>query len=819
MGEKIKCFVKNCKRQFETVQAIKLHFNISHQFGLNNEVCCIQNKCRRTFSTFQTFKSHLMKKHGFPEKKIVNPKPANQVERPSYNEILPSTSLVTDNVFDNDEKLENDFHVPMNCDEDEFSETELASNIEFLAASFCAKLYSNPVIPRKEVQYVVESTMELLSSGFVPLFKKILKSADSHEESKDDRARSNEIIQLLDTSFQNLATEKLRLRYFEKSEFLINPVSFYVGNMECSKNVGNRTTLNLVKQTAEFVPLRAVLKKFFEAPNVLSAVLKNINELETAKGDTYHFMQSPLWAKIKASQAPGKLLLPIFLFHDDVEINNPLGTHAGIHKLGATYISIPAIPNEYFSRLENIFLALLCHASDRAQNGNLAMFHLLIDELKYLETKGIQLQFSEKESKTIYFSLALILGDNLGMNQILGFSESFNSHHYCRFCIADKCECKKATESDSSLSRTEKNYCVGSFGVTENCVWNEVPSYRVYKNKSGDHMHDLREGICRYELGLTLNYFIIEKNFFTLDRLNERIKCFYYGKYESNTPPMIKIESIKNGYVIMSAAEMSCLYRYLGLIIGDLVPENDPVWELYLMLKEIISVVNLKIISHSTPKYLKLLIKDHHELFLQLFKDQDLKPKHHFITHYPEIMEEVGPLAHISCMRYEARHRPIKTGAKATPSRVNITKTLAKKNQLNFAERIMSEKGFGPSSTFGPLIENNNSNSISGYKWVIINQIKYIPKITVLFTGTDELTTMPEFCLIDKIFLDDDDDVNFSLNKLQVFGFNSHVDAYEVRLLKNPCLCTVKFSSITDIFPTSGILRYGNTGDTYVCFR
>lgn len=81
------------------------------------------------------------------------------------------------------------------------------------------------------------------------------------------------------------------------------------------------------------------------------------------------------------------IVIPIFLFYDDFEINNPLGSHASIHKLGAAYISLAGIPIEYRSKLENIFLSLLCHSSDRVSHGNYAVFNISIEELKFLETK------------------------------------------------------------------------------------------------------------------------------------------------------------------------------------------------------------------------------------------------------------------------------------------------------------------------------------------------------------------------------------------------------------------------------------------------
>lgn len=36
------------------------------------------------------------------------------------------------------------------------------------------------------------------------------------------------------------------------------------------------------------------------------------------------------------------------------------------------------------------------------------------------------------------------------------------------------------------------------------------------------------------------------------------------------------MEHIRKCHIIMNAAEMACLVRYLGFIIGDKIPVNDP---------------------------------------------------------------------------------------------------------------------------------------------------------------------------------------------------------------------------------------------------
>lgn len=86
-----------------------------------------------------------------------------------------------------------------------------------------------------------------------------------------------------------------------------------------------------------------------------------------------------------------KIIFPLFLYFDDLGINNPLGSHAGNQQLGAVYISLTYLPPELSSSLVHIFLVSLFKADDKKQYGNKKIFKDLISELNFLETVGIDI--------------------------------------------------------------------------------------------------------------------------------------------------------------------------------------------------------------------------------------------------------------------------------------------------------------------------------------------------------------------------------------------------------------------------------------------
>jgi len=98
----------------------------------------------------------------------------------------------------------------------------------------------------------------------------------------------------------------------------------------------------------------------------------------------------------------------------------------------------------------------------------------------------------------------------------------------------------------------------------------------------------------------------------------------------------------------MSAREVMTFIHYFPLMVGDLVPENDEVWSFFLILLQINDQLLSYTFNTNSIKYLKQLISTHNKQYTILFNDT-LKPKHHFLIHYPTIIENSGPPRNYWC--------------------------------------------------------------------------------------------------------------------------------------------------------------------------
>lgn len=127
---------------------------------------------------------------------------------------------------------------------------------------------------------------------------------------------------------------------------------------------------------------------------------------------------------------------------------------------------------------------------------------------------------------------------------MLELVENFASNYYCRICIGVKDKLDKQYKEDISLLRKQGDYLNHLehqlYGVKDKCVWNGLKYFHIYENRSCDIMHDLFEGVHRYDLAHILKGLIDTKQF-TLQTLNTRIKYTAYEYSERNILPSIKV--------------------------------------------------------------------------------------------------------------------------------------------------------------------------------------------------------------------------------------------------------------------------------------
>ena len=492
-----------------------------------------------------------------------------------------------------------------------------------------------------------------------------------------------------------------------------------------------------------------------------------------------------------------------------------------MHKIGSLYFTILNLPPKFRSSLSNCYLVGLYNASDVKNYGFDHILQPLVKDTKELEGEGIHISTNVFEGQ-VRAGIAQVTGDNLGVNGICGFVESFVSHHFCRHCKMHINQMRNAQTECHELLRTQQNYeddveirNPTETGIKALCCLNNVEHFQVATNHAPDVMHDILEGVCGVEIHLVLAS-LIHEGFFDLDTLNSRLTSFDYSPCDSkNKPSPIDNKKLQNpdGAPGQTAAQMWCLVRYLPLIIGDLVPENNQYLELILLLLECMDFIFCPEITREETIFLKQMIKDHHEHFLALYQDRRLKPKHHFMIHYPRQMRLLGPVVNFWAMRFEAKHRFFKRLGHIVCNYQNILQTLAKRQQMFLCYNLMSRKDLadrdveiGPGSTslvvsleraefLSASINVHLFSEVYVATWCMINGIKYHRNLLVTNgTSSDNFPIFERIIYIICV----EAHVKLVTEPCQTIKYDRHTHSYAVQQTAGPLWSIIPIEHLHD---------------------
>lgn len=714
------------------------------------------------------------------------------------------------------------------------TDDEINEVIENKIEGFFSSLNSNPSIPFSHVQATTNSVNNLLKDVNNMYRQKIMNLCATlgKEDAFHIVSSMDGLFARVNSSLNSNKSNYLQLKKMEGKGSYIPPKVVILGRVLKRKRIKGIYRTVPVKECSVFIPLRKVLTKFLSQEGVLTDILNYIESLDKDELLLKNFVQGNVW-RSTPHRSDG-ITLPLFVFNDCFECGNPLGGHAGINKVNSTYVSLPCLPPEKKSSLSSIFVALLVKSVNLKRFGKKAVFKPLIKELNFLIKKGIQVSVSENVTRRIFFQSSLLVGDNLGLNCLGGFTENFSRSNFCcRFCKSDKTERDFMVVENPELLRKVEDYeadvaikNLKMTGIKERCVFNDVANFHVLKNMSVDIMHDIFEGIAKRDILFLLHHYVKVKRYLTLSELNVRINNFNFGAADmSNRPPCFTIVSLQDTKktLKMSSSETICLVKYFGLLLGDLIPSNDPSWKLYKLLRKIVNIVMSPSLNIEFRHSLISLVQEHHFLYLALTK-KSLTLKHHNLLHYPRLIHDFGPLIHFWTMRFESKHRILKSVANSVATRTNICLTIAKKIQVQFSHNLQSQKFSKNVLAYGRNeVEKNDqafwanfnecflTNSYRGVlhspntvrcSWIEINGTKYLEG-TTLYVDVHEETSLPIFGLLRKVFISNDQDVYFLCKNFQTIGFCKHLCAFEIESVSSHSI--YEQSKIQDHHPHTAI--------------
>lgn len=782
---------------------------------LKQKVSCPYQGCNFQSSNYSTFNAHKSKEHP------VHSTMAFKSEILSGNipeEPPPSLNIqAEDNVSVADDS---DFEV-MDSEDAKGLESQLEHNV----AALFLKMSSVLNISETSLQEVIEQINQIHSLSQPLLHTSLQRILDQPNDSLvgeivREVSKSNAFLRFTSPG-GSLSTASKRKAYILNNFSVVMPIEFVLKND---------------KQTVVYVPILQMLQALLANKDILDKAMSP----EANLTQTYNSFRDGSCFKSNSLLKEQVFRIVLFLYIDDFEVANPLGTSRNKHKLCAVYWALGNLHSKYRSSLHCIQLALLCKTSGIKDHGYGETLRPLLQDLVSLEQHGV---YVEQLGVSVKGTVLFVAADNLAAHSLGGFFESFTVSQMCRFCMAKREEIQaKEVRTGSFQPRTEENHdqqvknvqqdpsLAPQFGVKRSCpLTDSLEHFHVVDGYPPDLMHDLLEGIVPGELALCLKV-LISNGYFSLETLNQAIKQFPYTfSDKTNQPQLVR----KNFYLSTMATiggnahENWALLRHLPLMIGHHIPEGDETWEVLMNLKDLVELAVSASFTEESLYFFDCKIAEHRDLFQKVFPNEKLRPKHHYIEHYPQLIKKFGPLSDVWTMRFEGKHKFFKDVLRHTRNFKNISLTLSVRHQKMIAFHLDSNSFFKPSveinkvqsvmvASFPENVQNffyhrngQQSQTVLAAPSVFIDGIKYTADMVI---SVGSCSGLPDFRQISKIVVINNEIV--FICKLLASWYDEHLRAYELSHLST--FSVTQLSDLNDVFPLS---LYRIRGRQYITLK
>jgi len=684
------CYLCCDKVTLESVDKLRFHLlrhKDNHELEL--PIRCKQGNCMSTYTTVFNLIRHINTHHALMSTVSKHqPSSCDDSEGNGASNTFSLRCMDFDDVIDEQE-----------------GEASSIQDFETEAVSLVAGLRANSSVPYGVVPAVVDSFSSMTASMI-----SVVKSEVSRclRDKQIDCSVVSQVTEDIQTRLVEcakpltmLSTRKKQDNFFDKHPLTVAPVPLYFA----PRLESHGGSSSYVYDSFQYVSVKKTVNSLLQNKSYVEAVLQDKCSPDILQDwcDGAKCREHPLFGD------SGKFSIKLQLFYDDMGVTNPLRSHGSIHNVGVFYYTVKNLPPEFNSCFANVHLLALCYSHDLSVHGFQCVLDAFVSEIKELSSNGFTGEFPILGDTTVYVSLCQVTCDNLALNKMFGFIESFSGSFFCTACYAtseqiqvdyyEECFQRRTVDTYNkdiagleTARRQGKNHCRGVKSV---CKLNEIDGFHVVDNWSLDIMHIVLEGVVAVELGCILHG-LCEDTGLTLEKVNKSIHLLWGKITVDKTHKPAEITRLQEpGYSIvpsMKAVQYWALLKYLPLAVGSDVPSDNKHWQFLLHLSMLTDLIFSPRFTHGMVLFMKEVIAEHLSLFVDLYSSEQirLRPKHHLMVHFPSIVLKSGPLIGMSCMRYELKNSFFKRSAHIVCNFTNICRTLAYRHQQHALHCLLS---------------------------------------------------------------------------------------------------------------------------------
>ena len=218
-----------------------------------------------------------------------------------------------------------------------------------------------------------------------------------------------------------------------------------------------------------------------------------------------------------------------------------------------------------------------------------------------------------------------------------------------------------SSDSDDPGDDSDKED-INDRGVKSKCPLNTLQSFHCVNGFPPDLLHDLFEGVVAEDL-LSIIRCLSLKGWYSLEAYNTSLKKIGWFSYESSDRPLAVPVNAKVVKLKGKAVSMWVHIRNWPLIIKPFIADrSDPVLSLGLKLHEVTERITATEFRQYEIDLLKEAVLEYLDMRKQIRLENTRiflrpKPKHHFLTHYSDMIRVFGPPITYWTARFESKHR------------------------------------------------------------------------------------------------------------------------------------------------------------------
>jgi hypothetical protein len=218
--------------------------------------------------------------------------------------------------------------------------------------------------------------------------------------------------------FSGIETEALCSSYIKKTFNYVQYKEVSLGKKLVRKKKGQKLIISEKDETFIYIPILESLNQLLSNKRIAAIILRKPKLCEA--GVMYDICDGSIYRNDEYfKEHPDALVL--ILYHDELEVCNPLGSKAGTHKVDMFYYTVANFGPKFRSKVAAVRLLAIANANLVKKYGIQSIMKPIIEDINILHG-GVPMEINGVE-RQVFGKVLSCTGDTLGLHLWAGYKE------------------------------------------------------------------------------------------------------------------------------------------------------------------------------------------------------------------------------------------------------------------------------------------------------------------------------------------------------------------------------------------------------------